>query len=107
MKCGHFKSEDPLDPETVAQLDDPNLFQPFYNHSPTPDSDSDSSLSPPIPPDVSVDPQWLESVSGACEGEELDALLAQNMFYENLRGMGGRNTSRHGHMEPRHTQGEL
>lgn len=110
MKCGHMKSEEPLDPHTVAQLIDPSPV--YYSDSPPSYPDSLSSSPPP-----EVDPQWLESVSGMCEGEELDALLAQNMFYENLRGMGGRQRRMerghvhvepgHGYMEPGHVQGKL
>ena len=104
MKCGHFKSEAPLDPHTVANLDDPNVYRPVY-YSDSPPSYPDSLSSSPPVEGVSVDPQWLESVTGACEGEELDQLLAQNMFYENLRGVGGRRRNvepGHGHTEPGH-----
>lgn len=42
---------------------------------------------PPYPGDdsINVDPQWLETVAKACGEENLDRVLAQNVFYMNMR----------------------
>ena len=42
------------------------------------------------PESFQVDPQWLETVAKACSPEDLDRVLAQNMFYENLRQVSAR-----------------
>lgn len=46
---------------------------------------------PPSPPpysaddNVHVDPQWLQTVAEVCGEEDLDRVLAQNMFYMNVK----------------------
>ena len=45
-------------------------------------------LSPPpytADDNVHVDPQWLQTVAEACGEEDLDRVLAQNMFYMNVK----------------------
>ena len=88
MKCGHMKAESALCPSDLRNM---GLDS---------DSESDDFYLPPgnnlpvAPPprygehrddSVHVDPHWLQTVAEACGEDNLDALLAQNVFFENMR----------------------
>ena len=91
MKCGHMKAESALRRsdlysmglESDSQSDD-EFYLPHGNNFP---------VVPSPPPryeqhrddSVHVDPHWLQTVTEACGEDNLDALLAQNVFFENMR----------------------
>ena len=96
MKCGHMKAESPLRRYELEQMgligqdggesdsgDEFNL--PYHPHM------IGRSVTPPPPYErhhddsMRVDPHWLQTVAEACGEDNLDALLAQNVFYENMR----------------------
>lgn len=89
MKCGHMKAESAL---RRSDLHNMGLDSDC-------ESDDDFNLPPgnnlPVAPppryeehredSVHVDPHWLQTVAEACGEDNLDALLAQNVFFENMR----------------------
>lgn len=90
MKCGHVRSEPPLDQHTLANL---YSFDSYTGSNFAPPSPP-YTINPPFHPRASnppshaptngteLDEQWVESVGGVC-ADELDSLVAQNMFYLN------------------------
>ena len=96
-KCGHMKAESPLQRYQLEGMglvgqsegesdssDDlnPNYYPPHgIGHSTTPppayERRNDDSMH--------VDPYWLQTVAEACGEDNLDTLLAQNVFFENMR----------------------
>ena len=98
MKCGHMKAESPLrhsdlrEMGLVDQDDDSESDDGYYPHYPPHrNSPAFPAVSPPPPYEhhrddsMHVDPHWLQTVAEACGEDNLDALLAQNVFYENMR----------------------
>ena len=97
-KCGHMRAESPLQRYQLEGMgllgqqdggesdssDDfnPNYYPPHVIGRPT---------TPPPPYErrndesMHVDPHWLQTVAEACGEDNLDALLAQNVFFENMR----------------------
>ena len=104
MKCGHMKSESPLrqsDLRGMGLVEDlgngSESDDDFYDDYPLHGNDlANHSVTLPPPYERShdnsmhVDPYWLQTVAEACGEESLDALLAQNMFFENMRNVRGR-----------------
>ena len=89
MKCGHMKAESALRRSELRGMgldsdseSDDNVH-PNYGGNPP--------LTPPPPYErhhddsMHVDPYWLQTVAEACGEDNLDALLAQNVFFENMR----------------------
>ena len=64
---------------------------PVHERSQSPVHTRPPDPRPPSPPpysaddNVHVDPQWLQTVAEACGEEDLDRVLAQNMFYMNVK----------------------
>lgn len=89
MKCGHIKAESALCRSDLHNMgldgdseSDDDFYIPAGNNLPgTPppryEQHRDDS--------VHVDPHWLQTVAEACGEDNLDALLAQNFFFENMR----------------------
>ena len=91
MKCGHMKSESPLndsDLRGMGLVDESDESGSDEGHSFWTEH---HSTGPPPPYEHShddsmqVDPYWLQTVAEACGEDNLDALLAQNVFFENVR----------------------
>ena len=115
LKCGSLRAnddDDPLDPQTLRELAELDHAPPYhflhdhhhqgYHHPYAVDHQSQAAVNsgsrrtpsppPPLPPpayvdqqSVQLDPVWIQTVASACGEEELDDLLAQNMFAENMR----------------------
>ena len=93
MKCGHIRAESPLqrsDLRGMGLIDESSESESedgYYPHN----SQDNEAPSPPPPYEHSyadsmqVDPYWLQTVAEACGEDNLDALLAQNVFFENMR----------------------
>ena len=90
MKCGHVRSESPLRQSDLRQM---GLVDDIGNGSETDDENYYDNL-PATPPhsyhsshdnSMHVDPYWLQTVAEACGEDNLDTLLAQNVFFENMR----------------------
>ena len=93
MKCGHIRAESPLQRSDLRGMgliveSSESESEGEYYH---PHSHDNEAPSPPPPYEHSyddsmqVDPYWLQTVAEACGEDNLDALLAQNVFFENMR----------------------
>ena len=96
-KCGHMRAESPLQRYQLegmglvgqdgGESDSSDDFNPNYY----PSHGIGRSTTPPPAYErrndesMHVDPHWLQTVAEACGEDNLDALLAQNVFFENMR----------------------
>ena len=97
MKCGHMRAESPLQRYQLegmglvghgrGESDYSDDFNAIYHR---PQLTARSAAPPPSydhrhDDSMHVDPHWLQTVAEACGEDNLDALLAQNVFFENMR----------------------
>ena len=73
-KCGHLRAESPLGETEVQEIMEDDYFNEGEDTYPFPGQQA-----------LPVDPQWLQTVAEACGEDNLDVVLAQNVFYENFR----------------------